>query len=199
VRHTCERLALGLAFLIVASAAEAQTYTLTLNGANENPAVSSLGTGQSTITISAAAHTLRVQVTFSQLNSNTTASHLHCCVASPGNAGVATTTPSFVGFPLGVTAGSMDQTYDMTQASTWNPAFVTANGGTTAGAEAALIAGMAAGQAYLNIHSTTSPGGEIRGFPALSVPTLPGVMVVICALLLLAGGYVALRRRSLTF
>ena len=82
----------------------------------------------------------------------------------------------------------MDQTYDMTQASTWNPAFVTANGSTTAGAEAALVSGMAAGQAYLNIHTTTSPGGEIRGFPALSVPTLPGVMVVICALLLLEAG-----------
>jgi len=170
VRQTCERLALGLAFLVVASAAQAQTYTLTLSGANENPAVASAGNGQATITIDAAAHTLRVQVTFSQLNSNTTASHIHCCVAPPGNAGVATTTPSFVGFPLGVTAGSMDQTYDMTQASTWNASFVTANGGTTAGAEAALIAGMAAGQAYLNIHSSVVSGGEIRGFWTAAVP-----------------------------
>jgi len=54
--------------------------------------------------------------------------------------------------------------FDMTLASSWNPAFITANGGTPAGAEAALVAGAAAGEAYLNIHSTVVPGGEIRGF-----------------------------------
>ena len=32
--------------------------------------------------------------------------------------------------PLGVTAGSMNQTYDMTLASSYNPSYVTANGGT---------------------------------------------------------------------
>jgi hypothetical protein len=54
--------------------------------------------------------------------------------------------------------------FDMTQASTWDPSFITANGGTAAGAEAALAAGAAAGDAYLNIHTTVFPGGEIRGF-----------------------------------
>jgi hypothetical protein len=54
----------------------------------------------------------------------------------------------------------------MTSAASYNPAFVTANGGTTAGAEAALLAGLEAGQAYLNIHTTMFPGGEIRGFLA---------------------------------
>ena len=52
----------------------------------------------------------------------------------------------------------------MTLASSYNPAFVTAHGGTVAGAEADLLAGLKAGQAYLNIHSSTFPGGEIRGF-----------------------------------
>ena len=32
-----------------------------------------------------------------------------------------------------------------------------------ASAEAALFAGLRAGQSYLNIHTTTFPGGEIRG------------------------------------
>jgi hypothetical protein len=94
----------------------------------------------------------------------------------------------------------MNQTYDMTQAGSWNPAFITANGGTPAGAEAALIAGLAAGQAYLNIHTTNNPGGEIRGFLTLStnVPTLPGWMLGLCALLLMAGAYVILRKRGFT-
>ena len=41
--------------------------------------------------------------------------------------------------------------------------FVTAQGGVAA-AEAALIKGIVNGETYLNIHTTTNPGGEIRGF-----------------------------------
>lgn len=51
----------------------------------------------------------------------------------------------------------------MTDASSYNPAFVAAHGGTVPGAEAALLTGLLAGQAYLNIHTTMFPGGEIRG------------------------------------
>jgi hypothetical protein len=36
-------------------------------------------------------------------------------------------------------------------------------GGTAAGAEAALINGILAGNAYVNIHNAVFPGGEIRG------------------------------------
>jgi hypothetical protein len=77
---------------------------------------------------------------------------------------VATTTPTFAGFPLGVTSGAYDNTLDLTLASSYNPAFVTANGGTPTSAEAALLAGIAAGNSYLNIHTSVVPGGEIRGF-----------------------------------
>jgi hypothetical protein len=88
----------------------------------------------------------------------------------------------------------------MTQASSWNPAYITANGGTPASAEAAMLAGIAAGNAYLNIHTTNNPGGEIRGFlaPATGVPTLPVWMLGLCALLLMAGAYVMLRKRRFT-
>jgi hypothetical protein len=77
---------------------------------------------------------------------------------------VATTTPSFAGFPNGVTAGTYDNVLDLTLASSYNPTFVSNNGGTTASAELALMNGAAQGKAYWNIHTQAFPGGEIRGF-----------------------------------
>jgi hypothetical protein len=124
-----------------------------------------------TVTLNTTAQTLRVQETFSGLGSGTTASHIHCCLASPGQPGVnvmvATTTPSFPGFPLGVTSGTFDMTFDLTQASSYNPAFITSPfnpSGTVAGAESALVTALLAGETYINIHTTNFPGGEIRGF-----------------------------------
>jgi hypothetical protein len=143
------------------------TYSVIMNGPSESPANASPGTGSALVIIDSTANTLNVvSETFSGLTSGTTASHIHCCTVLPGTgtAGVATQVPTFSGFPLGVTSGSYSMLFDMTQASTWNPAFVTAHGGTPAGAEAALVAGAAAGEAYLNIHSTNFGGGEIRGF-----------------------------------
>jgi hypothetical protein len=59
-----------------------------------------------------------------------------------------------------------DHLFDMTLASSYDPAFATANGGTAATAEAVLFAGIMTGNAYLNIHTTSFGGGEIRGFLA---------------------------------
>jgi len=166
-------LAAGLVFAVSQASAAIFTFTTTLNGANEFPPNGSPGTGTATVLWDDAAHTMTVSVTFSGLTGTTTASHIHCCVspmAVTPTAGVATQLPTFSGFPLGVTSGSFTQTFDMTNASSYNPAFVTANGGTVAGAEAALLAGLHAGTAYLNIHTLLFPAGEIRGFLG-EVPT----------------------------
>jgi len=83
---------------------------------------------------------MRVEISFSGLTGTTTASHIHCCEATPGanaNVMVATTTPTFPGFPLGVTSGSYDQTFDLTNAGSYNPDFITAHGGTVLCAETA--------------------------------------------------------------
>ena len=156
-------------------------YDANLDGPSESPANASPGTGFAEVDYDNLLHTLTVQVSFSGLLGTTTASHIHSATAVPGagTAGVATTTPTFSGFPLGVTSGSYSNTLDLTLASSYNPAFVTANGGTTASAEAALIAGINAGEAYLNIHTTQVAGGEIRGFltqvPEPSTFALAGV------------------------
>jgi len=151
--------------LSTAAQASPLTFTAVLTGLNENPSNLSPGIGFATVTIDPATHLMSLNVTFSGLTGTTLASHIHCCTAAPGNVGVATTTPTFAGFPLGVTAGTYLNTLDMTLASSYNPAFVTANGG-LAGAEAALFAGIIGGTSYLNIHTSTFGGGEIRGFLA---------------------------------
>jgi hypothetical protein len=161
-------LSAALSAFVVANLSQAGTitYVTSLSGANESPANNSAGTGAATVVYDNVAHTLQVTVSFSGLTGTTTASHIHCCTAAPltGTAGVATTTPTFANFPLGVTSGTYNNTLDLTQASSWNPAFVTANGGTTATAEAVLATGLNAGTTYLNVHSSFATGGEIRGF-----------------------------------
>lgn len=187
------RIISGAALCVLATQASASivVYDATL-GNFENPPTGSAGTGFAEVDIDNVLNTMRVQVTFSGLTSGTTASHIHCCVVAPGgNAGVATTTPTFPGFPLGVTLGSYDQTFDLTMASSYNPAFL--NGGTVASAEATLLAGLDAGNAYLNIHTTNFGGGEIRGFlHAVPEPSTWAMM-----LLGFTGiGFMAYRRKS---
>jgi hypothetical protein len=156
--------------LVVAPASMAQaspiTYRAILSGANEAPPNASLGTGLAFVTVDLAAHTMEVYATFSGLTGNVTASHIHAptAVAFTGTAGVATTAPTFTGFPLGVTFGTYSHVFDMTLGTSYNSTFVTNNGGTAASAELALTNAMAAGKSYFNIHTTFAPGGEIRGF-----------------------------------
>lgn len=159
-------------------------YTAELSGPAESPPVASSGTGTTTVVFDSEAHTLSVDVDFSGLVSPTTVAHIHCCTTDPfaGTAGVATQVPTFAGFPAGVTSGSYSQTFDLTLASSWNPTFITNNGGTVDGAESALGAGLAAGRAYLNVHSELNPSGEIRGFLVAAVPE-PGTLALITAAL----------------
>jgi hypothetical protein len=152
------------AILPTSSAAAALTiFNAELSGAQETIPTGSPGSGFAIVTIDDIAFTMQVQVTFADLVGTTSASHIHCCQPPGVTAAVATQTPSFIGFPLGVTSGTFDQTFDMTLLSSYRAGFVTDNGGTAASAFDALFGGMLAGQSYLNIHTSSFPGGEIRG------------------------------------
>ncbi len=143
-----------------------EIYALRLSGPAEFPPNPSTATGSGSVIVNPDAATMDVAVSFAGLAGTTTAAHIHSAtaVAYSGTAGVATTVPSFAGFPLGVTSGTFHLVLDMTSASSYNPTFVTNNGGSTTTAFAALRAGLAAGKAYFNIHTTVYAGGEIRGF-----------------------------------
>jgi len=159
-------LALSAAF---PAAAHIAVYETTLSGGIEFPnPVDTTGNGTATVTIDDHLNTMRVQVTFAALMGNVTVAHIHCCtaVAETGGAGVASTLPTFPGFPSGVTSGSYDQLFDMGLGTSYGSGFLTANGNSPLTAFSALITGIAEGKAYLNLHTSFVGSGEIRGFLA---------------------------------
>src|SRR5258706_9481083 len=127
--HTMRAFSVGLAiisFVALGLASNANAapivFSTTLSGPNESPPNASPGIGTALVTFDIVANTMRVQATFSGLTIADTAAHIHCCTAVPltGTAGVATPAPAFPGFPLGVTSGTYDNIFDMTQTSSYS-------------------------------------------------------------------------------
>lgn len=193
MRHA---IALTLVSLAAAPAAAAvQTYTATLTGAAERPApVASPGSGTATVVVDDVANTLFVTASFTGLLGETTMAHIHCCAGPNATAGVATPVPNFPGFPLGVTAGSYSRSFDLLDPASYNPAFITANGGSAASARTALLTGLNGGLAYFNVHTGRFPGGEIRG--QLTAVPEPASWALMIGGLGLVGA--AIRRRRLS-
>jgi hypothetical protein len=141
----------------------AETFTATLNGANERPTPNtSPATGSATFTLSADGNTLTWSVTTTGLN-NVIASHIHIGGKEIGGPIV---------LPLYSAAASNNPTIagSVTRAAFTSPLGVSFDG---------LIALMRAGDTYVNVHTDNGvapantgpgdfPGGEIRGQIALS-------------------------------
>lgn len=130
-----------LAFITItpkSSSALIYPFNLTLSGANENPPNASPGTGNITGTYDDVTKVISFNLTFSGLLGTTTAAHFHAPAGLTANAPVRI---GFAGFPTGVTSGNYANSYVLTaQQEGW----------------------LMTDSMYVNVHSTSFPGGELR-------------------------------------
>lgn len=121
------------------SPAATSSYIANLKGSNEVPPNPSPGTGTAFITYDDVAHSLTLSGSFSGLVAGLTAGHYHGPALPGANASVV---HGFSGLPLGSTSGSWTDVWMLTPTQ-----------------EGYLTGGLL----YVNLHSQTYGGGEIRG------------------------------------
>ena len=147
-------LAATAALALFTSAASAATgFSANLSGAQEVPVVVTPALGSSTCVLNNAQTQLTVFVKFQNLTGTYTASHIHLPAPVGANAGVR------FGFAPTLTNANHDGVFN----GTWNSPTMTASD----------VSALLAGLAYVNIHSSFKPGGELRGqlLQDISVPT----------------------------
>ena len=116
----------------------AEVYTMTLNGANESPAVQTTATGTATFTVTGNDVAYVVTINNWPAGRTVTAAHIHFAPVAPATTG---------GVLLGWPAGSI----------------TTTGGSGTVTISDSQLATVRAGGTYFNVHSSVNGGGEIRG------------------------------------
>jgi hypothetical protein len=114
-------------------AASSYSLAASLDGSQEVPPTGSPGTGAADLTANGAGTALHIDLTVSGLSSTITASHIHQGAAGSNG-------PVMIG--LGSFTTRLVQDVALTPDQ---------------------LSGMLLGQTYVNVHTTTFPGGEIRG------------------------------------
>ena len=159
--------AAALALLAAPLSGQTTIFTATLSGSQEVPSNPSPGTGSGTLTLNNTTFAWTLTGTFSGLTGTTTDAHIH----GPAAPGVDAPPVVGISFTSGATSGSFSGsgTFTSSQAND-------------------LLAGLY----YINIHSTTYLGGEIRG----QLTAVPEPATYACAVGIVALLAAAARRRS---
>ena len=132
------------------------SYKATLTGAQEVPPVTTSGSGTFNATFDEGSQILSYTLTFTGLTSNATLAHIHGPAASGVNADVLVNFSDVTGgrtITLGGTSGSGSGTINLTSTSV-----ITA---TVSGDSLRKL--LDSGNAYVNVHTATNGGGELRG------------------------------------
>jgi CHRD domain len=135
-----------LLFALAFSANAATYFTGNLSSSQEVPPNASTATGFGRVTLNDAETQITATFYWSGLSANATAGHIHTGAAGT-NGGV-----SFNMLPAAATSGSVV--------------------GATFSVTATQVADLKAGNMYFNIHTSTNPGGEIRGQITVDSPFL---------------------------
>lgn len=132
------------------SSSTATTFRAILSGAEEVPPVATAATGEATFTLSPDGMSLAFVLSVSNIT-DVTASHIHL---APAGASGPVVVPLFAGPKPGTFSGVLAQ-----------GTITSANlvGLLLGKPLSALVAEINAGNAYVNVHTTTHPAGEIRG------------------------------------
>jgi len=156
---------LGLALLgaSVGALAHDDSLETRLKGYNEVPAVSTAANGRFKASIDKASNTIRYEISYSGLEGDVRQSHIH--IGQRGvNGGItlwlcqtAVNVSPVASTPACVQSGTVSGV--LSAADVVGPA----GQGVSAGEFAEVLAAIRAGVAYVNVHSSKFPGGEIRG------------------------------------
>ena len=164
------KLAIGVAVLGVAAttaaavAGDRMKLRTSLSGYEEVPAVSTTGGGEFRAAIDRDSDTIQYEITYHGMEGNVTQSHIHFAQESV-NGGITHFLCSNLGNgPAGTPACPQEGTVT----GTITPETMSANAnvvaqGLTTGEFDELVRALRAGAIYANVHSSTWPGGEIRG------------------------------------
>ena len=155
MRRVLMTMAALVLMVMMASSAQAQTvnFTATLSGASETPApgVVTGAFGSATVTWEAATQTLTWIIDVWNMPSGTNNAHFH--VGGPGLPGP---TVVNIAFPA-----SISNDYRLTGSATAANLTPRADQGIRSWED--FGQSLLGGQIYINIHSNTNPGGEVRG------------------------------------